>query len=100
MPKLIDFLNEKQRDPRLNEMLYPCYGDKRCMQIINKYEPDEENKKKSKCDTNYTVKKSIVYTVLHSRSEQKCRAGGTSGAGRATALPNLMNFNIGCSTTF
>ena len=52
MPKLIDFLNEKQRDARLNEMLYPCYGDKRCMQIINKYEPDEENKKKSKFDIN------------------------------------------------
>ena len=56
MPKLIDFLNEKQRDARLNEMLYPCYGDKRCMQIINKYEPDEENKKKSKFDTNRTIK--------------------------------------------
>lgn len=47
LPKFIEFMNEKQRDPRLNEMLYPCYSDKRCMEIINKYEKDEENKKNS-----------------------------------------------------
>jgi phosphatidylinositol phospholipase C beta len=40
--KLIDFLNEKQRDDRLNEMLYPQYNKKRVMEIITKYEPDPE----------------------------------------------------------
>jgi phosphatidylinositol phospholipase C beta len=40
--KLIDFLNEKQRDGRLNEMLYPHYNKKRVMEIIAKYEPDPE----------------------------------------------------------
>ena len=48
MPKFIDFMNDKQRDPRLNEMLFPSYGDKRCMEIIEKYEPSEENRKNSK----------------------------------------------------
>ena len=48
MPKFIDFMNDKQRDPRLNEILFPSYGDKRCMEIIDKYEPSEENKKNSK----------------------------------------------------
>ncbi len=47
MPKFIEFMNEKQRDPRLNEMLFPSYTEKRCMEIITRYEPDEENKKKS-----------------------------------------------------
>ena len=41
-------MNEKQRDPRLNEMLFPSYGEKRCMEIIKKHEPEEENKKASK----------------------------------------------------
>ena len=48
MPKFIEFMNEKQRDPRLNEMLFPSYSEKRCMEIINLYEPNEENKKNSK----------------------------------------------------
>ena len=54
MPKFIDFMNDKQRDPRLNEMLFPSYGEKRCMEIINKYEPNEENKKNSKLKLTYT----------------------------------------------
>ena len=46
-------MNEKQRDPRLNEMLFPSYGDKRCMEIINKYEMNEDNKKNSKNNLQY-----------------------------------------------
>ena len=48
MGKMVEFMNEKQRDPRLNEMLYPSYTEKRCTQIIEMYELDEENKKKSR----------------------------------------------------
>ena len=36
-----------QRDPRLNEILFPSYTDKRCMEIISMYEPAEENITKS-----------------------------------------------------
>uniref|UniRef100_A0A8C7WMY7 1-phosphatidylinositol 4,5-bisphosphate phosphodiesterase n=1 Tax=Oryzias sinensis TaxID=183150 RepID=A0A8C7WMY7_9TELE len=43
---LVSFLNENQRDPRLNEILFPFYDPKRAMQIIEKYERDEELKKK------------------------------------------------------
>ncbi|KAM7395690.1 hypothetical protein PAMA_007116 [Pampus argenteus] len=35
-----------QRDPRLNEILFPFYDPKRAMQIIEKYERDDEMKKK------------------------------------------------------
>ena len=35
---LIEFLNEHQRDPRLNEILYPHYNENRVMQIIRAYE--------------------------------------------------------------
>ncbi|ELW64299.1 1-phosphatidylinositol-4,5-bisphosphate phosphodiesterase beta-4 [Tupaia chinensis] len=35
-----------QRDPRLNEILFPFYDAKRAMQIIEMYEPDEDLKKK------------------------------------------------------
>lgn len=40
------FLSQHQRDPRLNEILFPFYDAKRAMQIIEMYEPDEDLKKK------------------------------------------------------
>ncbi|XP_043399997.1 1-phosphatidylinositol 4,5-bisphosphate phosphodiesterase beta-4 isoform X9 [Chelonia mydas] len=44
--QLVSFLNEHQRDPRLNEILFPFYDSKRAMQIIETYEPDEDLKNK------------------------------------------------------
>ena len=42
-----NFFNEKQRDPRLNELLYPYYTlDKSC-EMIMKFETDESFRKKS-----------------------------------------------------
>ena len=40
-PKFIEFLNDKQRDGRLNQILYPEYNHKRVMEIINQFEPSE-----------------------------------------------------------
>lgn len=40
-------MNEKQRDARLNEILYPLYDDKRVVEIIDAYEQDEEVRKRS-----------------------------------------------------
>ena len=34
--KLVDFLNDKQRDPRLNEILYPHYNEARVMEIVTR----------------------------------------------------------------
>nr|XP_015206131.1 PREDICTED: 1-phosphatidylinositol 4,5-bisphosphate phosphodiesterase beta-4 isoform X2 [Lepisosteus oculatus] len=50
--QLVSFLNENQRDPRLNEILFPFYDAKRAMQIIEIFETDEELKKKGRmsCD--------------------------------------------------
>lgn len=45
MAQFVQFMNEKQRDPRMNEILYPLYDEKRCTEIINDYELDEEKKK-------------------------------------------------------
>jgi hypothetical protein len=42
-------MNEKQRDPRLNEILYPLYDEKRAKEIINDYEEDEALRAKSAC---------------------------------------------------
>ncbi|TSM77318.1 1-phosphatidylinositol 4,5-bisphosphate phosphodiesterase beta-4 [Bagarius yarrelli] len=39
--QLICFLNENQRDPRLNEILFPFYDPKRAQQIIETYETDK-----------------------------------------------------------
>ncbi|KAF4532029.1 hypothetical protein B566_EDAN015008 [Ephemera danica] len=42
LQQLVTFMNEKQRDPRLNEILYPLYTEKRCTEIITDYEEDEK----------------------------------------------------------
>ncbi|KAF5282144.1 hypothetical protein FQR65_LT02841 [Abscondita terminalis] len=44
LDQFINFLNDKQRDPRLNEILYPLYDEKRAAEIISTYEQDEESK--------------------------------------------------------
>lgn len=50
MAQFVQFMNEKQRDPRMNEILYPLYEEKRCTEIINDYELNEELKKNCKFD--------------------------------------------------
>ena len=47
LEQFINFLNEKQRDPRLNEILYPLYDEKRAAEIITTYEQNEEAKNAS-----------------------------------------------------
>ncbi|XP_062379544.1 1-phosphatidylinositol 4,5-bisphosphate phosphodiesterase beta-4 [Sardina pilchardus] len=44
--QLVCFLNERQRDPRLNEILFPFYDSKRAVQIVECYEPDDKLKRK------------------------------------------------------
>ncbi|KAL0266802.1 UNVERIFIED_CONTAM: hypothetical protein PYX00_009250 [Menopon gallinae] len=46
--QFITFLNEKQRDPRLNEILYPLYDEKRAIEIISTYEQDETARNEKK----------------------------------------------------
>ena len=48
LDQLINFLNEKQRDPRLNEILYPLYDEKRAKEIIETYEIDDNSRKEHK----------------------------------------------------
>ncbi|XP_026330630.1 1-phosphatidylinositol 4,5-bisphosphate phosphodiesterase isoform X2 [Hyposmocoma kahamanoa] len=50
LEQFVNFLNEKQRDPRLNEILYPLYDDKRAAEIITDYEQNEEARN-TKCLT-------------------------------------------------
>lgn len=51
----MNFLNEKQRDPRLNEILYPLYDEKRALEIINDYEQEEEAKTASEYKNNLDI---------------------------------------------
>lgn len=48
LQQLVNFLNEKQRDPRLNEILYPFYSEKRAREILTTYEPNAELAKEDK----------------------------------------------------
>ncbi|KAL8559637.1 1-phosphatidylinositol 4,5-bisphosphate phosphodiesterase beta-4 [Nucella lapillus] len=42
VPKLIEFFNDRQRDPRLNEILFPFYDHSRMMAIIRMYEKNPD----------------------------------------------------------
>ena len=41
--QFVEFLNSYQRDPRLNEILYPYANPDRAKDIFNQYEPCESN---------------------------------------------------------
>lgn len=41
--QFVDFLNKTQRDPRLNEILYPYANEARANDIISQYEPNKYN---------------------------------------------------------
>lgn len=62
LEQLINFLNEKQRDPRLNEILYPLYDEKRGKEIIETYEQDETAKA-----ANRLTKDGLIRYVLKKR---------------------------------
>lgn len=40
LDQLMEFINQKQRDPRLNEVLYPPLTRAQVRQLISKYEPN------------------------------------------------------------
>lgn len=42
VPKLIEFFNTTQRDPRLNEILFPFYTAEKVKSLIQRYEPHEQ----------------------------------------------------------
>lgn len=44
--QFVDFLNREQRDPRLNEILYPYANRAKGRELISQYEPSEENIRK------------------------------------------------------
>lgn len=46
--QLVTFLNEEQRDPRLNEILYPYADTAKAMEVIREYELHKDNIAKSK----------------------------------------------------
>lgn len=48
--KFMEFLNEYQRDPRLNEILYPFVSACEAQRLIEKYEPDPDNRKQGQAD--------------------------------------------------
>ncbi|TFK12110.1 nuclear receptor-binding factor 2 [Platysternon megacephalum] len=42
LDQLMDFINQRQRDPRLNEVLYPPLSRAQVRQLIDKYEPNRQ----------------------------------------------------------
>lgn len=66
--RLVNFLNDEQRDPRLNEILFPFFDNNRVQQLIAKYENDENYIANGKCvyhlnQNNIFLK--VNYPVMH-----------------------------------
>jgi len=75
LEQLITFLNEKQRDPTLNEILYPLYDEKRALEIINDYEQNEVARSESKSLINkscgiFRVPRNVSWTCDLSRDQE------------------------------
>lgn len=47
--QFVNFLNNEQRDPRLNEILYPLYNERTAQRLINQHEPNPEMAKQGNC---------------------------------------------------
>lgn len=71
MEQLINFLNEKQRDPRMNEILYPLYDEKRSQEIIDTYEQNEEARTTSKFQSSELQIFFYCFIPLHRNSYQR-----------------------------
>lgn len=48
IPQLIEFFNEYQRDPRLNEIIFPYYDRNSVLRLINTYETNKNFKEKER----------------------------------------------------
>lgn len=53
----MDFINLKQRDPRLNEILYPPLKQEQVQVLIEKYEPNNSLAKKGQSTLSHTIRK-------------------------------------------
>lgn len=50
--QLVNFLNHEQRDPRLNEILYPYYNKEKALSLIWKYEKSLDNLQRDRITVN------------------------------------------------
>ncbi|KAJ7373101.1 hypothetical protein OS493_014249 [Desmophyllum pertusum] len=50
--QLVNFLNQEQRDPRLNEILYPYYNKEKALSLIWKYEKSLDNLQRDRITVN------------------------------------------------
>lgn len=70
----MEFINLKQRDPRLNEILYPPLKQEQVQQLIEKYEPNSNLAKKGQCFFLFSLysvsdlKQWINYPVVHGKA--------------------------------
>ncbi|KAJ8967859.1 hypothetical protein NQ317_017626 [Molorchus minor] len=65
LDQFINFLNEKQRDPRLNEILYPLYDEKRAKEIIDTYEQDEASKTANRLTKDGLIRQIFQASVIN-----------------------------------
>lgn len=75
--QMTEFINCKQRDPRLNEILYPPLKAGQVQLLVDKYEPNASLAQKGQRLKHLSVQTQADIKCLHARIKtQKCSVGG------------------------
>ena len=90
--QFVEFLNKEQRDPRLNEILYPYANRSRALDLIEQYEPTKELAQKgaigvasndaacAKSGVSFRpVHRSILFRWLSALSDERRQRNSTTG---------------------
>jgi hypothetical protein len=77
--QFVEFLNKTQRDPRLNEILYPYANTSRAKDLIQQYEPNKYNAQRGICL--HICSKSVCYHRLTNKETSTVVAEHTGQSG-------------------
>lgn len=76
--QMTEFINCKQRDPRLNEILYPPLKAEQVQLLVDKYEPNASLAQKGQRLRHLSVQRKSHINCLHVRIKtQKCIISGS-----------------------
>lgn len=101
--QLRDFLNIKQRDPRLNEILYPPLKSEQVQALVEKYEPDSMLSQRGLC-VHLTAKSSSSRIWVNTSSDQVYKGSCDVKQDKKGQMKHLQcreyePFNSSCSCT-
>jgi hypothetical protein len=87
---------QEQRDPRLNEILFPHYTEARVLQLINQYETDANMRKNSNCSA-LTVRHWVGWTFNGGFLQNGSAPTDSVGTSCRTKMPPFFSIDWTCT---